>query len=74
MATPGTDFRIDCESVVDAIHKGVAWATASQRYIARVFGMMHHAVNGIPVEDFVWMPAHTSLDQVGKRMIGNGTS
>ncbi len=69
---PGSPYRVDCKPCIDAIHKGIRWATASCRPLARVFNLIFPAIDDSPVESFVWMPAHTSASDVGVKRLGNG--
>ena len=72
-AEPGSRYRIDCLPCVDAIHKGLSWATALQRPLARVFGLLITALDGTPASDVVWMPAHTAVHDVGVRCLSDGS-
>ena len=73
VAEPGSDFRLDCEPCVDALGRGRAWATSAARPLARVFGLLFSAVDDTPLESFVRMPAHCSMDEVGRAALGNGS-
>ncbi|HUU60977.1 MAG TPA: reverse transcriptase domain-containing protein, partial [Acidimicrobiia bacterium] len=71
-ASPGCSYRIDCRPCVDAIHKGKQWATAAQRPLARVFNLVFGVIDDTPPGDFVWMPAHTSVADIGELRLSNG--
>jgi hypothetical protein len=70
---PGCVYRVDCMPCVDALHRGVKWATAPHRPLARVHAMLGHAVDDVPASAFVWMPAHTGLHDVGVLQLGDGS-
>ena len=72
-AVPGCEYRVDCMPCVDALHRGVKWATAPHRPLARVHAMLGHAVDDVPASAFVWMPAHTSNHDVGVLQLGDGS-
>ncbi len=73
MADIGSTFRIDCHSVVEAVHRGLAWATSAARPLARVFNLLLPAVDDKPPQAFVWMPAHTLAASVGVAALGDGS-
>ena len=72
IAEPGSVFKSDCKPCVDAVHSGPDWACAAHRPLARVFRLVHTALDDVEVEDVIWMPAHTKPDDVGVRELGNG--
>ena len=67
-------FRIDCEPCVKAIHYGVKWATTGRRKHARVHALMLAALDDMPSDQAVWMPAHTKIDDIGKAKLGDGST
>ena len=71
--TPDMPIRIDCEPCVNAIHRGMQWATAGSRKHARVNALLLAALDDTPVELVVWMPAHTKDSDVGVKKFGDGT-
>ena len=73
VAEPGSVFRCDCKPCVDAFHNGREWACAANRPLARVFRLVHTALDDVRPDDVVWMPAHTKHAEVGVRELGNGT-
>ncbi len=73
IAEPGSDFRLDCEPCVKAIQRGKSWATSAARPLARVFDVLFTAIDDVPPESFVRMPAHCSLDDVGRVSLGDGS-
>ena len=73
VAEPGSTYRIDCKPCVDAIKRGRVWATSAARPLARVFELVFAAVDDTPLDAFVWMPAHCSMDEVGVVRLGNGS-
>lgn len=72
VAEPGSDFRLDCKPCVDAIQRGMDWATSAARPLARVFSLLFPAIDDVPVSSFVWMPAHCKAGDVGTARLGNG--
>ena len=72
IAEPGSVFKCDCKPCVDAVHNGAEWACAAHRPLARVFRLVHTALDDVEVEDVVWMPAHTKPTDVLVRELGNG--
>jgi len=74
VAELGSQFRIDCEPCVKAIHRGRAWATSAERPHARLYGLLFSAIDDTPVEAFVWMPSHTGLADVGRLLLGDGST
>ena len=72
LAPVGCRFRVDCKPVVDAIHKGKRWATAAQRPLARVHGLMSTALDEVDVKLVASMPAHSRPHQAGVLLLSNG--
>ena len=72
-ALPGTVFKVDCKPCVDMIKAGLSVAGQGKRLLARVFWLIFTSIDDSAAECVVWMPAHTSADEVGVRKIGNGT-
>ena len=72
IAEPGSVFKSDCKPCVDAVHNGQEWACAAHRPLARVFRMVHTAMDDVEVDSVVWVPAHTKHTDVGVRELGNG--
>ncbi len=68
----GCWFYVDCKPCVDAMKRGVKWATAAQRPHARVNGMLHAAADDTPAERFVWLPSHLRSCDVGAVTRGDG--
>ncbi len=73
VADPGSEFRLDCKPCLDAIERGRAWATSAARPLARVFGLLFSAIDDTPREAFAWMPAHCSMDEVGRATLSDGS-
>ena len=72
-ALPGKiKFMIDCQPCVDMIHGGVTAATAADKPLARVNGMVMSVLEEVPNDKVVWMPAHKTKQCVGKARCGNG--
>ena len=51
----------------------MAWARSDKRIHARVLMLLIHALDDTPTESLVWMPAHTSLADVGRAVLSNGS-
>ena len=63
---------VDCEPCVLAVHKGAAAATSDKNPLARVHGLMMHALDDTPPEAVIWMPSHVGENGVGKEIRGDG--
>lgn len=72
-AQTGCTYRVDCEPCVKAFHRGRDWATSDRRPHARVHGLMFAALGDTDRGSVVWMPAHTSEDDVGIARLGDGS-
>ena len=70
-ADPWAAIRVDCSSVQQGSQKGLAWAAAPDRCLARVWAPLNAALDDDP-ERVVWMPAHCSQAAVGSKRLGNG--
>ena len=66
--------RVDCQPCVDALHKGLAWATRDKRPLAWVDSLMLAALDDTEPDAVVWMPAHTKESDVGRLYLGNGST
>ena len=66
-----TPLRVDCLSVQLGTQKGITWANAPERCLARVWGPVCAALDDDP-QRVVWMPAHCSHEAVGIKRLGNG--
>ena len=73
VADVGSEFRIDCQEVVKAMHRGRTWATSAKRPLARVFNLVLTAADDFVPEAFVWMPAHTTQAHIGRVRLGDGS-
>ena len=65
-AMPGSAFRTDCLAVQTGTQRGLGWATAPERRLARAWGPLAVALEGHP-DGVVWMPAHTTDAAVGSK-------
>ena len=72
IAAPGSTFRSDCKPCVDAIHAGRIWACAANRPLARIYQELFPHIDEVPVSSFVWMPSHTSNNDVERVRLSNG--
>lgn len=73
LAMPGTSYRVDCLPCVQSIHRGRNWATFDTRVHARVNLRLHTALGDTDASLVVWMPAHTSVADVGVKLLGDGS-
>jgi hypothetical protein len=71
-AEPGAPFRVDCLAVQQGTLRGVAWATAPDRMLARAWGPLASALDG-ETDRVAWMPAHCTHAQVGIRTLSDGS-
>ena len=71
-ALPGSTFTSDCKPCIDAIHAGYHWACTAGRPLARVMKQLFVHIDDVPTSNFVWMPAHTSMANVGVKCLSNG--
>ena len=67
---PDTDYRVDCLPCVRMVHVGEQAATEGRRQLARVFRLLFTAIHD--PKSVVWMPAHTTEEDVAVKRIGNG--
>ena len=72
-AEPGSTFRSDCRPCVEALAEGKVAACSAKRPLARVNGMMHHAMDDVEQGAVVWMPAHTAKQCVGIKKLSDGS-
>ncbi len=73
-AEPGCTYKVDCFQVVDGIKRGKKWATAAQRPLARIFGIIFAHADDVDPEAFIWMPAHTRQVDVGRRHLSDSST
>ena len=66
-------YRIDCDPCVQALIRGVSWATSAKRKHAWVHKFIYAAIGGTPSLAFVWIPTHTQVRHVGVRALGDGS-
>ena len=73
VARQGSVFTSDCKAVVHAMSRGRRWATAANRPLARVFGVLFDELGeGDHSERVIWMPAHLNAGQIAGRIKSNG--
>ena len=72
-ALPGTVFKFDCKPCVDLMKAGLSVAGQGKRMIARIYRLIFTSIDEHSAANVVWMLAHTSADEVGKRKLGDGT-
>jgi hypothetical protein len=71
-AAPGSHFRSDCLPCVNMLRMSRKEATAAHRPLARVAGLIFSAMVDVPRDHIVWMPAHTTIADVGRARLSNG--
>ena len=71
-AFPGSPFRVDCQAVQLGTRRGVKWATAPKRQLARAWGPLASLLEDAS-ESVVWMPAHCTAKDVGYKELGDGS-
>lgn len=70
-ADPWAPIRVDCLSVQQGSQKGLEWAGAPDRHLARIWAPLNAALDDNPSR-VAWMPAHCGLDGIGVKKLGNG--
>ncbi len=70
-AISGSQFRVDCLSVVTGAQRGATWATAPHRVLAQAWGPLAVTIEDA-AQSVVWMLAHCTVAQVGAKRLGNG--
>ena len=66
-------FKVDCKPCVGLIKAGPSVAGQGKRRLARVYRLIFTSLDEHDAENVVWMPAHTSEDEVGKGRLGDGS-
>ena len=72
LAEPGCEYFVDCEPAVKAMHQGPAACARDNNPLARVHGLMHHALSDVPPQAVIWMPSHVKPGQCGTITRGDG--
>ena len=73
-AAPGSSFKTDSLNCVDTMRRGRTWALAPSRPLARVWRRLFNTFDGPDdAAHIVWIPAHSTAADVGKRLTGDGT-
>ncbi len=73
-ALPGSTFKTDCQSILKAVRSGRAKATAHDRPLARVMGILLAQFDGPDeVANLVWLPGHSSKADVGRAELSDGS-
>jgi len=68
---PGCALKVDCLSVQQGSVRGIGWATAPGRKLARAWAPLVAALEGEP--RVTWMPAHCSEDHLDGKLLGDGS-
>ena len=71
IASPGSSFLIDCKAVQLGAAKGQHWASAPSRRFGRAWAPLASALDD-PGSQVVWMPAHCTANDVGRKTLSNG--
>ena len=73
-AMPGSHFLTDSLVCVETLQRGVKAATAAHRPLARVWQLIFSTFDSDADSDNVtWMPAHSSVADIGKALRGDGS-
>ena len=73
LAEPGrVSFRSDCQPCVKACKGTLKSETNAKKKHARLYNLLLPMLEGIPEEDMLWIPAHTTDKDVGKKKRGDG--
>ncbi len=73
-AKPGAVFKTDCQAVLKAVTAGRARATAHDRPLARVMGLLHARFDDPShVASLVWMLGHSTKTDVGRAVLSDGS-
>ena len=72
-ASPSDKFSVDCLAVQLGAQRGLAWATAPQRRLARAWAPLAHAL-GDEADRVRWMPAHCSSAAAGSHFCSDGST
>ena len=70
---PRDQYRVDCLSVQQGTLHGAEWAASPNNRHARTWIPIAAAMEHEP-ERCVWMPAHCTTEQIGKKRLGNGAA
>ena len=68
----GCVFFVDCQPCVDAFHDGPEACRADNKPLARVHAVMHVALDDVPKQAVIWMPAHLKPGACGSAIRGEG--
>ena len=68
---PDLPLRVDCQAVHVGSQRGLAWAAAPMRVLARAWMPLADILDGC-IGRVAWMPAHLSSDAAGSRRLSNG--
>jgi len=68
----GCVFFVDCKPCVDAFHDGPEACHADNKPPARVHAVMHVALDDVPKQAVIWMPAHLKPGSCGAAIRGDG--
>ncbi len=73
-AHPAATFRTDSLVTLDALRKGKTWAIGPKRPLARVWRMLHVAMDSDEaISRVVWLPSHRCSADVGRAVLSDGS-
>ncbi len=73
MAGPGARFCTECQTIQTGWAHGPKWVTAAGRRYARIWCQVAISLDEADDKDvIVWMPAHTTMSDVGVKVLSTG--
>ena len=65
-------FISDCKVMVDGLKCGKRKSLAGSSTHVRVYALMFNAIDDLPVERIIWMPAHQAARAIGRKVKSGG--
>ena len=72
IAAPGSTYRTDCQPLLTMVRKGQSIGDDPKKPYARVHSILMAQLDDTPPDNIDWMPAHSTKEQVGTVMRGDG--
>ena len=72
VSMPGNLFRTDCQAVLKSSRKSLRELTAASQQLARAWAPIALYLEDAAADAVVWMPAHTSAEQIGVARLNDG--
>ena len=72
VSMPGNLFRTDCQAVLKSSRKSLRELTAASQQLARAWAPIALYLEDAAADAVVWMPAHTSAEQIGVARLSDG--